>query len=115
MKPGDERQLGDSKSATILVDDPAQLQAEARPPSALAGTVASVMTPEEVGSYEGVGYSYDDEGYLVVLCPLGVVNHRNGEHACNPISGKHSLSLFKSLGYCAETNTSLVECRYQKQ
>ena len=45
-----------------------------------------------------------------VKCPLGVISPRDGVHACDP-SGKPSLSIFRSLGYCAETDTSLIECR----
>jgi len=45
-----------------------------------------------------------------VKCPLGVVSQRDGVHACDP-TGKPSLSIFRSLGYDAVSDTSLVECR----
>jgi hypothetical protein len=45
-----------------------------------------------------------------VKCPLSVVSIRDGIHSCDP-NGKPSLSIFRSLGYCAESDTSLVECR----
>ncbi len=47
---------------------------------------------------------------LWLQCPIGVVSYRDGIHACDP-DGKISLSGFRSLGYHAETDTSLVECR----
>ena len=45
-----------------------------------------------------------------VRCPIGVISQRDGVHACDP-TGKPCLSIFRCLGYCAETDTSLVECR----
>ncbi len=77
---------------------------------------------EQVGLAEGVGYKHiDEEGVssagvaeihsvLWLQCPIGVLSHRDGVHACDPL-GKPSLSGFRSLGYCADTDTSLVECR----
>lgn len=91
-------------------------------------------SPEEVGRAPNVGYRYladsepatataavggaaADEGLpdaekrvLWLQCPIGVVSFRDGVHACDP-AGKASLSGFRLLGYCARTDTSLVECR----
>lgn len=47
---------------------------------------------------------------LYVLCPVTVLSYRDGVHACDP-DGKPSLSLFRCLGYDADSDTSLVECR----
>ena len=44
---------------------------------------------------EDVGYGHDEEtGGLVVRCPIGVVSHKEGIHACDP-SGKAALSSFR--------------------
>jgi len=45
-----------------------------------------------------------------VRCPVGVIDQRDGVYACDPC-GKPCLSVFRSLGYCAASDTSLVECR----
>ncbi len=50
-----------------------------------------------------------DEEYWI-QCPLAVVSFRDGIHACR-VDGKPSLSRFRSLGYCAKTDTSLIECK----
>ena len=50
-----------------------------------------------------------DEEYWI-QCPLAVVSFRDGIHACR-VDGKPSLSRFRSLGYCARTDTSLIECK----
>jgi hypothetical protein len=77
---------------------------------------------EQVGLASGVGYMIIEEqgvsskgvaethSVLWLQCPIGVLSHRDGVHACDP-AGKPSLSGFRMLGYCAQTDTSLVECR----
>ena len=47
---------------------------------------------------------------IFVSCPLDVLDPRDGIHACDP-TGKPSLSIFRCLGYCPESDTSLIECR----
>lgn len=57
-----------------------------------------------------VGYHHDTDLNIIYLrCPVGVVNYRQGIHACR-LDGKVSVSSFKSLGYCDRTDTSLIEC-----
>lgn len=48
--------------------------------------------------------------YFCLSYPIDVVSHRDGVYECSR-DGKPSLSLFRVLGYCAATDTSLVECR----
>lgn len=72
----------------------------------------TTMPVEEVKASSNVGYGYDDayKGFILLRCPLKVVSHREGIHACNP-SGKESLSAFKMLNYDRVSDTSLVICR----
>lgn len=70
----------------------------------------AVGSMEEVGSSENVGYGYDDMKRLVLRCPVGVINFRDGVHACRP-DGKQAISTFTCLSYDAESDTSLVECK----
>lgn len=74
---------------------------------------ASAPVFEEVRKNPKVGYGYaEDEhpGMLLLRCPLQVLNHKDGVHACNP-AGKESLSGFKHMGYDEKSDTSLVLCR----
>ena len=79
-----------------------------------AGGIATddVMPLHDVRASPNVGYGYDAAyaGFLLLRCPLQVVSHREGIHACNP-GGKESLSAFKMLGYDGASDTSLVMCR----
>lgn len=72
-----------------------------------------VMSFEDLCQHDTVGYGYDPVSYpdcLLLRVPISVVSHREGVHSCDP-GGKVSVSAFRGLGYCAETDTSLVECR----
>ena len=62
------------------------------------------------GHGAGQGAGQGAGRWLLLRAPIRVVSHREGVHCCDPL-GKVSLSAFRSLGYCAATNTSLVECR----
>ena len=46
---------------------------------------------------------------FTLCCPIGVISHRDGVHACSPV-GKESVTTFVSLGYDATTDTSLIQC-----
>ncbi len=83
-------------------------------PEELPERVRPVLSLREVGAAANVGFRYENTGgesgsLLWVQCPIGVVSHRDGVHACDP-DGKASLSSFRLLGYCADSDTSLVEC-----
>jgi hypothetical protein len=72
----------------------------------------SQATPrEELVASSSVGYAFDpaDPSIVFIRCPIGVINHRQGIHACI-LSGKASVSSFKCLGYSEESDTSLIEC-----
>lgn len=57
-----------------------------------------------------VGYfKNNDTNEIILRCPVGVINYRQGIHACL-LTGKQSVSSFKCVGYCEETDTSLIEC-----
>jgi hypothetical protein len=63
------------------------------------GTVKSEDEKEQsepvATSEECIGYGFDnDSGDLVVRCPIAVVSHREGIHACD-LSGKPALSSFR--------------------
>eukprot|EP01035_Chromulina_nebulosa_P018667 gene18667-24413_t len=60
-----------------------------------------------------VGYNYqttNDEQVLYLRCPVGVVSYRNGIHGCNVPNSKPAISSFQVIGYCEETDTTLVKC-----
>jgi hypothetical protein len=63
---------------------------------------------QEPISYEANGQNISAEKWFV-NCPLGVVSFRDGIHTCHP-EGKPSVSSFVSVGYCSESDTSLVVC-----
>lgn len=102
------------------------LEAEEEGEALPVGYHMHIPSREEVGRSDRVGYfissaaataiapcveadSASDEIYYI-QCPLSVVSQRDAIHCCDP-SGKASLSIFRSLGYCPITDTSLVECR----
>lgn len=84
---------------------------EAGTEDAAAGS-GEAMPLQQVRDSANVGYGYDAAyaGFLLLRCPLQVLSHREGIHACNP-GGKESLSAFKMMGYDRASDTSLVLCR----
>jgi hypothetical protein len=97
-------------------------------PALPAGRHLRVASKEEVGKSARVGYrilssarspsvvqsmyrvdSSDDTVYAI-QCPINVVSHREGIHACDH-TGKQSVSHFRMLGYDTSSDTSLIECR----
>lgn len=80
------------------------------------------MSFDQLKTYDCIGYQInkkqsnsrakksDDEVEYWISCPIGVLSHRDGVHACDP-EGKPSISVFRKLGYDPITNTSLMECR----
>jgi 23S rRNA-/tRNA-specific pseudouridylate synthase len=66
---------------------------------------------EEVVGSDRVGYHVDSEsGNFTLRCPIGVISHRDGVHACDPLEGKEAMTGFRMLGYDNISDTSLVEC-----
>lgn len=75
-----------------------------------------------VRQHPAVGYYLDyisaaspdakEEVYYNVQCPLDVVSRRDGVHACfAPPAGRDSMTRFRLLSYCAESDTSLLEAQ----
>ena len=71
--------------------------------------VSELTKRDDVIACDHVGYAFDSHGALFLKCPVGVIDFREGLHAC-AMDGKQSLSIFKFLGYNSASNTSLVEC-----
>lgn len=82
--------------------------------TSLSSKVKEIYSFEDLSNADNVCYAEkktEDGGVEYwVDCPLGVVSHRDGVHACDP-TGKPSLSIFRTLGYCELTDTSLIHCR----
>lgn len=132
--PADLSPLQQWKSADLhMTADDANSQIQRRRGAASAdegthtvGSHGRIPSREEVGRSDRVGYvvssaaatasapciaTHDaDDAVYQIHCPLSVVSAGEALSCCDP-SGKASLSVFRSLGYCPLTNTSLVECR----
>lgn len=54
-------------------------------------------------------WDHDGKTKILVQCPLGILNHKDGSHACRT-DGKNSVSGFHSLGYDEASDTSLIAC-----
>lgn len=65
----------------------------------------------EVYEHPEVGFGPTQDGGIILRCAVGVVSHRDGVHSNNPVDGKPAYTEFRSLGYCAADDTSLVECQ----
>ena len=76
----------------------------------LGPVTREIPSADYVGQAEGVGYCIDKEGYLVLLCPVGVISYRDAIHACTS-DGKQAATKFKAIGYCAQSDTTLLECQ----
>ncbi len=70
--------------------------------------IVSKLSSEELSKFPNIGVLRDAQS-LWVNCPIGVISHRDGVHACHP-SGKLSLSQFIGAGYDNLSDTSLVVC-----
>lgn len=71
----------------------------------------NVTSQENLYKSSNVGYCYENSTqYLYLKCPVGIINHREGIHACRT-DGKVSLSAFQCLGYDSKSDTSLILCR----
>jgi len=127
---GDEAEGGASGDVLPDIGGEQQVSKKARrndPPTSSATDASSsgstsyaplrrVASFEELSQDPTVGYSVGTavdgayNGWLLLRVPISVVSHREGVHSCDA-SGKVSLSAFRDLGYCAETDSSLVQCR----
>ena len=103
------RQLEPSQLTQILRDDADDDDVEAGSKRKLGGEVDGGGGKVDWLLVEDCGFGWRGVE-LVVRVPLRVVSHREGVHECHP-KGKPSMSGFRSLGYCAHSDTSLVECR----
>ena len=79
---------------------------EDAPSSAAAAAAAAAGAGAETESVGGV-----EAATFTLCCPIGVISHRDGVHACEPRRGKESVTVFSFLGYDAASDTSLVQVR----
>jgi len=47
---------------------------------------------------------------LYLRCPIGLVDSKSGRYECNVNGSKYAISSFQLIGYCNQTNTSLLKC-----
>jgi hypothetical protein len=79
---------------------------EDAPTSATAAAAAAAGAGTGTESVGG-----EEVATFTLCCPIGVISHRDGVHACEPSRGKESVTVFAFLGYDAASDTSLVQVR----
>eukprot|EP01041_Mallomonas_annulata_P003530 gene3530-7023_t len=93
---------GDSGGGIPMVDDTE---------TATVTTTTNAVINESLHHSSNVGYHTDPStGDLTLSCPIGVHSYRDGIYKCDA-HGKVSVTVFSVLGYNAEDDTSVVECR----
>ena len=105
---GSKRSFDKMASKTIKVEASVNRSIGPEPIMKETASFEDLIRSDRVGYCITADANGKDEYW--VSCPLGVVNYRDGVHACDP-DGRASLSSFKILSYCEDSDTTLLECQ----